>query len=363
MWTSTLSRYSSRINQRPTERRGFLTISQPANDSPEAADSEGPSSPRQVITVTAIYGTFALMPGIFPVVFGDPPLHFDVEPLWLEALKDAKRGLDIPAADCTTFRVIHHSRPWPITIDESIASTLFDDALSAISEVLLWFKKTMQGPAAQHARQVGRVDVKFFSIAGDADGSRLAWLTPLRRPPQAIHNIFPRIRMTNGPAFSPTLPDVRRFQASVDLWNLGFFTESFITGFALLDDIVQDVLRSGLMQRGISRNETNELLRAVRENRLQRYLTGLMTLAGWRNLAEDDPEMFGALLKSNRLRNDIMHGSARLSGVDGLEHLATLRSVLGWLAANPFGRLVPPLPPIDVVMPDFILLEEQEEPS
>ena len=154
--------------------------------------------------------------------------------------------------------------------------------------------------------------------------------------------------MSNGPTASPLLPVVRRAMSTLDLMNLGFYTEAFVSLFAVTDDITQSVVKAGLTQKGVSEKEQNELLRSIKERRLEMYLGSLLKLAGWTGLNDADPDLFKALLRVNATRNSVMHRASDVRRQEAIESCNVLFRVLGWLDTNPFGVRTGRFPKIDL---------------
>jgi len=256
--------------------------------------------------------------------------------------------VNVDVSDCTVFSVTHVGRGNDEIARRSVAAEILEQALQAISEVTVWTKTTdTVGKITPFTRQYGRIDVKFFFIEREEGELRIGknplfWLD--RTGAQLMAGFLSNMVNTLGPASSPVPIMVRRVMASLDLVNLGFYTEAFVTLFSLVDDLTQEVLKAGLARKGISRDQQKGLLRAIREERLKLYLTQLMVLCEWKSMEDDRPLLFKDLVKVNALRNKIMHGSVRLTRQKTLEAMTTLLNTLGWLRENPFEYEVPALP-------------------
>ncbi len=97
----------------------------------------------------------------------------------------------------------------------------------------------------------------------------------------------------------------RTFTRAKDLLLLGFFNESLIVGFNLLDYCVQKTIKS-LMINLSTDKEKEELLRQIKEQRLKTYLGSLFkTLTGKDFFNEKITEK--KLHKLNSKRNKIVH--------------------------------------------------------
>jgi hypothetical protein len=137
---------------------------------------------------------------------------------------------------------------------------------------------------------------------------------------------------------------VRRAIASLDLVNLGFYSEAFVTAFSLLDDLTQDVMRAGLKKQGLTEDEQHKLLRAIKEQRLDHFLNLVAKICGWRALKEADPDLWKTLEKVNAKRNDVMHNARRLNREEAINGIDTTLRVVQWLRTNPFGYAIAEIP-------------------
>ncbi|MGH8010785.1 MAG: hypothetical protein ACREQ3_27675, partial [Candidatus Binatia bacterium] len=135
--------------------------------------------------------------------------------------------------------------------------------------------------------------------------------------------------------------------------NLGFHTEAFITIFALVDDLAQEVIKAGMSKKRLGEVEQKDALRAIKEERLKHFLTTLTKLCDWKSLQEENPDHFRDLMKANRLRNDIMHGSTKLNRKQATNHGQVLLDTIAWLSTNPFGYAIPRIPPLRLAQVGF----------
>jgi hypothetical protein len=142
--------------------------------------------------------------------------------------------------------------------------------------------------------------------------------------------------MANNQAMHPLPAVVRRVMASLDLINPGFYSESFINLFSLVDDLSQEVVKAGLSVRGLAEAEQKGLLRAIKEERLGIDLNTLTKLCGWVSLAEADKLLSADVAKVNSVRNRIMHASHRLNREEAVGAGNVLLRLLVWLRSNPF---------------------------
>jgi hypothetical protein len=315
-----------------------------------------------VVTHAAILGRAQLVPGIQPVSVIDPPGNCLVAHAYPGEIVDESRELKVDVTDCTVYTVTHLDFADADVTFRQVAEGLFERALQAISEVTIWNKALDQvGSVTAFTRQVGRLDVKFFLI--EHSDQLVAWKNPLywadRRLLASMAGFLGNMIVENGPSANPIPPTVRRVLAALDLINLGFYTESFVSVFALADDLTQEVLKTGMAKKGLESESQKQLLRAFKEERLRTFLTNLAMLCDWKSLEAEDPALFTRLMKANSRRNAIMHGSARLTRQETLESVNTLLDTIDWLRKNPFGFSVPAFPLLKVAEGDFLLLQKK----
>ncbi len=322
-----------------------------------------------VVTYTAIIGRTQLIPGILPVNTVSPTGECLVAHGFPASLKGEKRNIELDISDCTLFTVTHIGKGNLDIMLPATAQELLEQALQAISEITVWNKAMdVVGKITAFTRQVGRLDVKFFCVEGPND-RLIAWRNPLfwadRQAAALMAGFLGNMVVSNGPAAQPVPDVVRRVMSSLDLINLGFYTESFVNLFALVDDLTQEVIKAGMSKKGLSTEDQKALLRAIKEERLKLYLTQLVKLCDWKSLEDEIPELFKRLMKANELRNRIMHGSTRLIRQQTLESASTLIETVDWLRGNPFNYTVPQFPLLKVAEAEFMLIEptKQEENS
>lgn len=283
-----------------------------------------------------------------------------------QTIDDDRRNIHIDVTDSTVYTVTF-SEYGEVDFTQIPAMTeVFEQTIEAINEALLWSKVNDQaGTSSRFMRQIGRLDVKCFFVACPED-LVIGWLNPLfsmdRAAMSQATNMFRGARFLAQPSTHPVPPILRRMMGSVDLLNLGFYTESFVTLFALVDDLVQEVTKAGMSKKGLSAPEQRDALRAIKEERLKHFLTTLAKLCDWQSLAEADADLFDALMKANSLRNNIMHGSARLSRKQATDHGQALLSTISWLMTNPFGYVIPPVPLLRLAQINFNILPVNSEP-
>lgn len=318
-----------------------------------------------LVVNVAVIGRVQLTPGILPVTIDDSSLECLVAHAFPPNMEAPGRGVKIDTSDCTVFTVTHRERG---AIDLKIATNaqeIFDQSLTAISEVLIWTKsKEKVGGMSSFIRQIGTTDIKAFFAQGDSD-EMIGWINPSftfnRDAAAVMAGFLSNMIVSNGPSSNPMPNITRRIMSSLDLINLGFYTESFVNLFSLVDDLTQEVIKAGMMIHGLKEDEQKNLLRAIKEERLKVYLCNLAKLCGWKSLEEIEKELYRAVLKVNSTRNRIMHGARRLSRNEAIESSNVLLKLIDWLRNNPFGFTIPNFPALRVANAKFFLVPLKED--
>jgi hypothetical protein len=320
-----------------------------------------------LVANVAVIGRVQLMPGILPVRLENPSVECLVAHAFPNKMEDRRRGIEIDTSDCTVFTVTHRDRGG---VDLSVVTNVqevFEQSLSAISEVSIWTKsQEVVGRMSSFIRQIGTTDVKAF-LAQGSDEQLVGWVNPAftfqRDAAAMIAGFLSNMIISNGPSANPIPPISRRVLSSLDLINLGFNTESFVNLFSLVDDLTQEVIKAGMTQRGLSDDEQKGLLRAIKEERLKVYLCNLSKLCGWQSLEEENKELFEKVVRVNSTRNKIMHGSRRLGRTETIDACNVLLQLIDWLRSNPFGFRIPNFPRLQLAEATFsiIPLKDQQE--
>jgi hypothetical protein len=313
-----------------------------------------------LIVNVAVIGRFQLMPGTLPIKFQHPDVECLVAHAFPNKMEDPQRGIEIDTSDCTVFTVTHLDQgDIDISLIEAVQE-IFERSVVAIGEVIIWTKShDVVGKMSAFMRQIGTLDVKAF-FALSANNKLVGWLNPAftfqRDAAAMMAGFLSNMIISNGPSSNPIPPIARRVMSSLDLINLGFYTESFVNLFSLVDDLSQEVIKAGMAQKGLSEEDQKSLLRAIKEERLKVYLCNLAKLCGWQSLEEVDKEFYGRVVKVNTLRNKIMHGSRRLSRSESIDSSNALLLLIDWLKKNPFGFLIPNFPLLQLAQPTFSLV-------
>jgi hypothetical protein len=312
-------------------------------------------------SLTAILGPAQLVPGRHPVKLIDPPAECLISYSFPDIIEEVRCQLKLPVDDCTVFSITHVGQSGDsLTAGDAeakwhAADAILEQALQTISDFVIWSKTKEQiGTTSAFTRQVGRLDVKCFVI-NRRDEELIVFQNPVFSATRQMLNmsagLFLNAIVANSLAVDPVPAIVRRVMSSLDLLNLGFYTEAVVTAFALVDDLVQEIIRAALHGKGLDAKQQKKLLRV--NDRLNTYLTRLTKFCGWKSLADDSPELYERLMNVNNLRNRIMHGSIRLSRAKTLEPVNALLDTIDWLRLNPFGYVIPDFPTLHAAIPNF----------
>jgi len=322
-----------------------------------------PQRPSDLVTYVAIIGKMTLPPFTFRVRLRD--INVNAEYLVLcsypREMVDDKRCICLDVSDCVVFQVIHVEQGEVDVSNGKMISLVFEYSLTAINEVIIWCKVNAEpinpqrprgaGDLTNYSRQVGRMDTKYFIVAGK-DGIKALWKNPAFWVDFSKFNIACNLMpkgVSNITWTRPVSNYIRILMSSYELFNIGYYTESFITAFALCDDLIQQVVKAGMQHKDLGEKEQKRQLRAIKEDRLRVYLSTLLKLCGWKSLEEDNEELFSMVMRANKTRNDIMHGTKRLTRNEARSFLDTLVRTMQWLGSNPFGYVVEKSPPFAII--------------
>jgi hypothetical protein len=313
-----------------------------------------------LVAKVAVTSRIHLVPGILPVRLENPSVECLVAHALPNNIEEPQRGIKIDTSDCTVFTVTHRERGELDLTQLANVQLVFEQSLAAISEVLIWTKsRDVVGEMSSFIRQIGTTDVKAFFAQG-ASEQLVGWISLAftfdRNAAAMMAGLLSNMIVSNGPSANPIPPITRRVMSSLDLINLGFYTESFVNLFSLVDDLTQEVVKTGMTKRELNDDEQKGLLRAIKEERLKVYLCNLSKLCGWQSLEEARKDLYDRVLKVNTTRSKIMHGSRRLLPAETLEAINVLIDVIDWLRSNPFGFVIPGFPLLRIAEPKFSLI-------
>jgi hypothetical protein len=195
-------------------------------------------------------------------------------------------------------------------------------ALDNINELLLAYKLVRVGHADSIGiRTVGIDDTLFhFSLI---NGQHVGNLNMgLKIDPRDYSWAYPNSEHPDDPLgttelarshiAADTYPIARRYVRCFELLEHGFHTEALIVAFSILDDLVQEMLHDLLRQKGMeSRNERNDFLRGIKENRLKLYLGPVLKILSGKSISEIWADAETALGWLNGRRNAVAHEGYR----------------------------------------------------
>jgi hypothetical protein len=120
---------------------------------------------------------------------------------------------------------------------------------------------------------------------------------------------------------------------AVELLNSGYHTEALLVSFSVLDDSVQEALRTLIVERGVSKPD--KIIRAISEARLTTFLGPLLKLLTGHSLEEENQELWKNLGDCNKYRNDAIHESIDIHYADAKLCIETVRDILLYLGSIP----------------------------
>lgn len=147
-----------------------------------------------------------------------------------------------------------------------------------------------------HLRNIGLDDFIFYSLSIDNKNKiKVLKDTFVKNLPEP-NGIF---------SLADNVPDEwNMFMKAIDLLDLGYYNESLIIGFNLLDHCTQKSLM--YLMKNLNEEEKKPFLRKIEHERLVTYLGSLMKLITGRSLfnTELSEKQFQKL---NKFRNDVVH--------------------------------------------------------
>jgi hypothetical protein len=180
------------------------------------------------------------------------------------------------------------------------------EVLEVINRLLLAFKLVCVGHSeGLKVRTVGIGDILYSFVRVDEGESRDlrvslnmgGGIDPRNTTDLAINEITNETRNLD-----------RRYLRCYDLLEQSMYTEAFLIAFSALDDLVQQMLHSILLSKGVIQdNKRNKIIRAVRDDRLKIFLGPLLKAISGIDLTEVWPDGERALDWINKRRNDIAH--------------------------------------------------------
>jgi hypothetical protein len=311
---------------------------------------------KNIVAHVAVIGRIQLIPGILPVSL-TPEMTLHVSHSFPPFIENSSPQIKVDTTDCTVFQV-EFPEDLVVSLDETgVALKLLEQSLFSISEASIWMKANdVIGELTSYIRQVGVSDVKCFFAENGVDA--IVYVSPIfsmdRVSAGLLSGFLPNLVVRNGPATTPVPEITKRVLSSLDLVNLGFYTESFINLFALVDDLTQEILKLGLEKIGLDKKAQKNFLRSIKEDRLGIYLGSLSKMCGWASLAEADKDLYDRIMTVNTARNNTMHGPLRLTSDLACRYLDVLMETIEWLRKNPFGYIIPEFPNSQLITPKFM---------
>ena len=196
------------------------------------------------------------------------------------------------------------------------------DVLEKINELLLAFKLVRIGHAEGIGlKTIGKQDLLFHysSVNGKPEGGFMMGLRTYRSEypwayPESIHPEDPlgTTNLAEPHIGMGTYPVARRYVRCFELLEHGYHTEAVIVAFAILDDLVQQVLHDHLCKKGMTAiKDRNALLIGIKEQRLKLYLGQVLKIVTGKSLQEMWPEAPAALDWLNSTKTNYAHAGSR----------------------------------------------------
>ena len=222
--------------------------------------------------------------------------------------------IELPRASSTLFRVSWVDKRGKT--QAQLKSKTFHrnlpiyQALNLISRLLTAFKLVRIGHAdGMRIRTVGIGDTLFYtSLIDDVPTGDLNLgirLHPWTRLPFDVHGTT---ELAKPHIDADTYSIARRYVRAFELLEHGFYKETVIVSHAILDDIIQDVIREQIAAKGLDSVQSQDLLvRAIKESRFRIYLGPLLKILAGVSIDEIWPDAQNALSWLNTARNDVAH--------------------------------------------------------
>jgi hypothetical protein len=112
---------------------------------------------------------------------------------------------------------------------------------------------------------------------------------------------------------------------AVDLLELGFYNESLIVGFNLLDFCVQETLKQNM--QNLEPEEKKLILRKIENQRLETYLGVFLKLITGRNVFNENLTIKD-LRELNKFRNNIIHAGKNSTYHESAKYLQTIYKIV-----------------------------------
>ena len=112
---------------------------------------------------------------------------------------------------------------------------------------------------------------------------------------------------------------------ALDLLELGYYNESLIVGFNLLDYCVQETLKRNM--QNLTNEERNFIIRRIETQRLETYLGVLLKLTTGRNIYNNSLTE-KELKRLNNFRNNIIHAGQQSTYHETSQHLQTIYKII-----------------------------------
>ena len=184
-----------------------------------------------------------------------------------------------------------------------------------------------------HLRHVGIRDfVALDSLYGDRRQNLISYAMPGMDARFAKRSIG-IVSKVNFPTEDDVSKEKTKIIRAVELLNSGYHTEALLISFSILDNSVQEALRTMIGERGIA--EPNKFMEAIPAGRLKTFLGPLLKVLTGHSLEEENRELWKKLEKCNEYRNNAIHDSIDVSYEEAKLGIETVRDILLYLGSIP----------------------------
>ncbi|KQS86923.1 hypothetical protein ASG58_01355 [Rhizobium sp. Leaf383] len=124
----------------------------------------------------------------------------------------------------------------------------------------------------------------------------------------------------------------RRFAKCFELIELGYYSEVVVLSHSILDDVVQEMLKHQMKEKGLDDVSADVVIRGIKEQRIKIFLSALLELVSGHSLEKLWSDGNDALAWLNTTRNKIAHNGLSAGRSEaGLANFVSLK-IIGSLA-------------------------------
>jgi len=320
-------------------------------------------------SINNIFTVIVGVVGHHPVMMGIHPINIDSNEILLrtfntECIKK-DNSFEISTSECTCFEIQIKTQEDLHLDDTHHLEKLFDNTLSYINHYILTYKVSdLTQKTTPFNRQIGRVDVKMilFCLNGE---EKVAWLNPIFKINKFAQNmmsgLFPNMIVNNSFTLNSVNPITKRMLSSFDLLNLGFYTESFISAFSLLEDLIRELTTTILNNQNITSSQKKKFFEGFRSGFLKNSVTVMTKISGWESLSETDQQLYSDFCNLINTRNNILHNNIQIGRNKAIIYLGVVIRVIDWLRKNNYGYDIPNFPLLAPINIEYFKIQDEIE--